>query len=223
MSYILRSLLTLLTLSAFATSALAQQDERAKKVLVELSEHYKEIPSFKATITQEMVNLLDDTRQSISANIAVMGDMYRVDLGDQEIINNHETVWTHLKDLQEVNVDNYDPDAEDGMLSPQKLLGMYKDGFKYLHLGTQKFKEKSYTVIDLSPDRNAKEKLNFFKVTLYIDAATKELKHWEVYENGNRRKYTYSISDFDGNVKLTAKDFSFNTADYPDVEVIDLR
>jgi outer membrane lipoprotein carrier protein len=46
-------------------------------------------------------------------------------MSDQEIYNDGETIWTFLKDANEVNVDYYMPDEGD-LISKQYLLGVQK-------------------------------------------------------------------------------------------------
>ena len=201
----------------------AQKDARVEKILQQMNDTYTETPSFKATVKQEIIDTQAGLLEEMTAEITIKGDMYRLVVGEQEIYNNHKTVWTYLKDLNEVSIDNYYPDADDGLQSPRHILNMYKQGFKYLYLGEKKAGGTTLQLVDLSPEADNKRKYDFFKVTLYIDKEKKTLKRWEVHEKGNRRKYNYLITKFDNTIIVDDAYFEFDQATHKGIEVIDFR
>ena len=73
--------------------------------------------------------------------------------------------------------------------------------------------------IDLTPNDKAKP---YFKVRLAIDKAAKAIQSAIVFDkNGNR--YTYEIKKFTPNPDISDAFFSFDTKQYPGIEVVDLR
>ena len=144
--------------------AVAQNDPKAKKILDQMSAKYREVPAFSATFTQTLENKDENINDSFTGTITVMGDKFKADVAGQVIVNNNETVWTYLKDANEVTISNYDPEA--GEMNPSKIYDAYKSGYKYLYMageGTAK-----YHIIDLVPTNKDE---NFYKIIIITRAS----------------------------------------------------
>ena len=98
---------------------------------------------------------------------------------------------------------------------PQLRLDFEK-GYKYKYVGAKAENRRRLHVIDLFPE----ESDAFMKVTLAVDAAKNQLHKITIHDK-NGGTYTYLITAFSSNT--TVKPFTFNAADFPGVEVIDLR
>ncbi|WP_236587620.1 LolA family protein [Marivirga aurantiaca] len=202
-------------LIGISTVAFAQNDPKAKEVLDKMSAKYREIPAFSATFTQTLENKMEDISDSFTGKITVMGDKFKADVAGQVIVNNGETVWTYLKDANEVTINNYDEEA--GEMNPSKIYDAYKEGYKYLYMageGTAQFH-----VVDLVPENKDE---NFFKIRLKIDKNTNLLKNWSVFDRAGNI-FNYSVTDFKVRNDMTAGDFNFDTSKYPNIEVLDFR
>lgn len=190
------------------------QDQVAKNVLDKLSMTTK---SYK----NMMINfdfILENTSQNIKENqegILILEDNnFRLEMDGQTIINNGESQWVYLPEVNEVQIMEHDP--EDGIMNPSKLFAIYERGYKYTYVGTVAEKGKRLQAIDLFPEESGA----FTKVSLEIDAAKNQL-HKITMHDKNGGTYTYLITAFLSNI--TVKPFNFNPSDYPNVEVIDLR
>jgi outer membrane lipoprotein carrier protein len=193
------------------------QDPKAEKILDEMSKKYKEMEGFKANFSYELENKQYKMNEKAEGEISVKGSKYFLKIGSQEIINNGTTVWTYIKDANEVNISTYSPDPED--ITPDRIYTMYKKGYKYILMADQTIDGKLASVIDLEPtDRNAK--IN--KIRLVVDKNTKQLRSWKIYENTGT-VYTYYIKNFVPNQKFADSFFNFDKTKYPGVEVNDLR
>ena len=197
--------------------AFAQNDPQAKQVLDAMSAKYKKIPAYSADITSSMVNEVDGINEEFGGKITVKGNMYKLEMDDQVVINNGATVWTYLPDVNVVNIDNYNPDEDE--ISPSKIYDAYKKGYKYLFIGNEKDNTTPVSVIDLVP--NNKE-AQFFKIRLYIAEKDQSLTSWTMFDKSGN-KYKYSIKNFNGKIQPQEATFLFDPAKYPGVEVIDLR
>lgn len=195
----------------------AQRDESALKILDAMSSKYKKIPSYSADITSSLINETEGIDEEFGGKITVMGDKYKLELDEQVVINNGETFWTYLPDVNEVNIDNYNPDEDE--ISPSKIYEAYKKGYKYIYIGDENVKGKPHSVIDLVPDDKDAQ---YFKIKLYIGKADDSLSQWVMYDkSGNQYKYT--IENFDSSINPAESFFVFDASKYPDVEIIDLR
>lgn len=202
-------------LITFSTAAFAQNDPKAKEVLDKMSAKYRNIPAFTATFTQTLENKIEDINDSFTGKITVMGNSFKADVAGQLIVNNNKTVWTYLKDANEVTINNYD--AEAGEMNPSKIYDAYKEGYKYLYMAGEGTSQ--YHVIDLVPENKDE---TFYKIRLKIDKNTNLLKSWSVFDRAGNI-FNYAVTDFKVLNTLTANDFVFDPSKYPNIEVLDFR
>lgn len=196
---------------------MGQQDPQARAILDGMSETYQKIPSFTADIAYSMVNKTEDIDESYAGTISVKGDMYRLNMAEQEVINDGETVWTYLPDANEVNIDNHD--AEAGDITPSTIYDIYKDGYKYLLINVMTADGQKFNVVDLVPnDKNAQ----YFKIRLEIGVSSSLLRQFTLFDKEGS-EFSYLISKFKDNVNLSDDYFKFDINKYDDVDVIDLR
>lgn len=198
-------------------SAFAQYDPKAKEVLDAMSDRYQEIGAFQSGFTYTMENPTQSINEEFKGEITVKDDKFRLKMGGQEIINDGKTVWTYFEEVNEVNIDNYDP--SEGDLSPTQIYNAYKRGFKYLYVEDQTEGGQTYHVIDLIPENNNNQ---FFKIRLFINQDDKTLKRWKIFDK-NGTHYTYEITDFNPDAEVDNTVFQFDTTQYSGVEVVDLR
>ena len=110
---------------------------------------------------------------------------------------------------------DYDLEDEDA-LSPNKLFTVYDEDYKSAYVETKSVNGVRMHIIDLFP----KESGPIMKIQLTINALKSQISILALYDK-NGGIYTYNIKSFKTNQELPP--FNFNTTNYPDVEVIDLR
>lgn len=198
----------------------AQQDEYAKGILDKMSEKYQSIHSFQANFTYRLENKLEGVDEKFTGVIIIKGEKYKLTLSDQEIYNDGATLWTFLKDANEVNIDYYVP--EEGDLSPNNIYHAYKNGYKYRFLEEAKAGSQVLNVVELQPEDPKDPDKMFFKVVLNINKSDALIHSWKMYDRAGN-VFTYTIDGFDPGINAQDALFVFKPADYPDVEVVDLR
>lgn len=197
--------------------AIAQNDSKALTALDAMSKKYKEMASFKAKFSYVLENTATKTKESSSGDIIVKGSKFHLKMTNQEIYNNGTTVWTYIKEGNEVNITNNDPDDDE--MNPTKIYNLYKQGYKYRLLEDKIVSGVTYQVVELNPEDTKKK---FFKIKLEIKKTDHSINSWQIFEkNGNR--YTWSINEFTPNYKVEDSYFNFDKAKYPGVTVEDLR
>lgn len=214
----MKRILVLLLATSLVSLSYAQYDAKAREILDAMSEKYKKIEAYKAEFSTSLVNEVDGVNETFEGKITVKGDKYILETTDQTVINNGTTVWTYLPDVNEVNIDVYDPDDDE--ITPSSIFDEYKKGYKYIWMETTKEGGSTCDVIDLIP--NDTQNNQFFKIKMVITSSDKTLKKWTMFEKSGN-KHIYTISNFNSAVSVKDADFSFDTNKYPDVEVIDLR
>lgn len=196
---------------------IAQNDPKALAILDAMSNRYKTMPAFKAKFTYSLESPAAGVNETQEGEIIVKGGKFILRLGNQEIINNGTTVWTYMKEANEVNISDYAPDEDD--ITPTKIYTMYKKGYKYVFLEEKNESGKVFQVVDLVPED---KKNQIYKVRIEVNKKDKTIKSWKVFEkNGN--KYHYVVKTFVPDYKVEDHLFTFDKAKYKGVEVVDLR
>ncbi len=212
--------LILVTLVCWAGLGMAQEDQKAKGILDKMSAKYKSIPAYKTNFVYRLTNKVENIDEQFAGEIMVKGEKYVLLMADQEIYNDGETIWTYLKDANEVNVDYYMPD--EGDLSPNKIYSAYQTGYRYRWIEQKKIGSRSFDVVELQPENPKDPDKIFIRVVLNIDQADSSISSWEMYDRtGN--VFTYTISGFNPSFQAPDSFFSFDVKKYPSVEVVDLR
>lgn len=214
----MHKLMTTAFLSLFSFSLLfAQYDPEALKILDEMSAKYQKMNAFKADFSYTLESPASGINETYKGSIIVKAEKFLLKMGEQEIINDGNTVFTYMKETNEVNIAHYEP--EEGEISPTEIYTMYKKGFKYVM--AEKINEggQAYDVIELVPEDKNKQ---FFKIKITISQKDRTVKRWKIYEkNGNR--YTYDIKNFSPNYTTTDALFKWEKSKHPGVQVVDLR
>lgn len=190
-------------------------DPAATEILDAVHKKYNSLEAmqleFKLTIEGEMAS-------EQQGKMYLKGEQYRMELADQDVICNGNTVWFHLKENKEVQINNPNPDGED-FLSPAKMLNVYSENMVGRKLEDVNEGGKTLHKIEVKP-REPHEEITKLRVT--IDKTSKELMEVIVFTRFGDR-YIFEFSELVENPKLSNTLFSFDPTQYPDIHVEDLR
>ncbi len=211
MKYILMMTILFLTITGFG-----QSDKEADELLTKIIDKTASYDNFKAQLSYTMVNKEMDINEKKTGFIYVSKDKYRIEMESQVIICDGETIWTYLKDSEEVMVSNVEDNDES--ISPTKILTTYNEDYKAKFDSDNKYKNSDIKAINLKPNDGKQ----FEQMTLVVNQESLSLERFSVFDkNGN--VFTYHIINLTPNLDLPETTFSFNPEDYPDVDVIDMR
>ncbi len=216
----MKRILPLLLAVVFGSSVYAQQDDKARKILDDMSNKYQSLTAYKVNFVSKMENRVENISEQYGGEITVKGDKFKLVIGDQEVYNNGETVWTYFKDVNEVNIDNVNPD--DGELSPVTIYTGYKTGYKYRFVEEKKQGTRSYNVVELQPEAGTRQFDDLIKIKLEIDNADNTLNFMEIFDKSGS-VYSYKMSGFSPQSSMSDSVFEFSVSKHPGVEVVDLR
>ena len=200
--------------------SMSQYDPRAKKIMEQVSRKYLSLESYRVTFRQDIVRIKDQTIiDSTEGEITVKGEQYSLDIGQQKIFNNGTKIWNYSKDLNEVYVSDYDPEAINSLEHPSAILKMYSQGFKYR---LEKLSEniKKFNVVYLIPENLKDDSITFFQLKVYIDSKNRIVK-WESFEKGNMLKYIFNVTPPVEIKNIKSVFFTFDATKYPNVEIIE--
>ena len=141
----------------------------------------------------------------------LQGQAYKIEMAEQQIISDGQTIWTYLVDDEEVMVSNAS-EGEDN--TPLKLLTSLDESYVATLAGID---SQGVATIEL-----ANPKGQYKRVTLKVDTKKTDLKSADIYmEDGSKVAITVEEMKYDQD--LDSKFFTFDTKKYPKVDVIDMR
>lgn len=205
----------LLTSAAFLN---AQDNSKAKAILDGVSKQTKSYSTIDIAFTFTMQNTAKKTKDTKTGTACMKGEKYWMSYYGQEIFCDGQTVWTYIKENNEVQINVNDPNS-DMTLNPVKLLTDYNKSYTPKFIKEETRGSKIFQIVDLTP---VKPK-SYYKVRLEIDKTQKQVVNAIIYDKNGVNVYTYSITKFVTNKTIPDTKFTFKTADHPGVEVIDLR
>lgn len=210
-------LVVLSTSFAIAQQAPKPVDKNADKLLNLISTRYKNFKTIKADFIYSIESKAENISEKQKGSIYVKGNKFRLDIADQVIMCDNKTVWTYSKEVNEVQVNNYD--SKKAPIRLDDLFTMYDKGFLSKILESKKEGKNDIVLVELTPKDKKK---NFFKIKLTIDKTNQTITKSQVFDK-NGTIHTYIVTNQFPNIKLEDKFFVFDVKKYPKCEVIDLR
>ena len=211
----MKNVITLfLSICISLTNTLAQ-DKLAEQILEKLSKTTKAFTSISIEFDHTFTNKSAGINEKNSGTLILKGEQFRIDMEKQLIINNGTTHWIYLKEMNELTIMDYDSEDEDA-LSPNKLFTVYNEDYKNAYVEAKLINGERMHIIDLFP----KESGPIMIIRLTINALKNQISILALYDKTGGI-YTYNIKNFKSNLDVAP--FNFDTTNYPEVEVIDLR
>lgn len=211
--FLILSFITICTISLKA-----QYDvQKGKELIKKSSAKYKAYNTLKAEFIFITESKIDKTKSTLNGFLYLKNGKFRIKLGEQIIISDLKTVWTYLKEVNEVQINNYDP--ENLEVNPKDIFTMWEKGYLYGYAGEVKIKDKIFDLVELTPEDKSK---SYFKVKLFFNKKTTHIQIVKIFEKSGTIN-TFKIKAIYPNIKLSDNLFTFDKSKYPGVEIIDLR
>lgn len=209
----MKKLLIIAALIVFTVSGFAQNDKKATAILDDVSAKTKLYKTIKIEFTYAMDNAKEKIHDKFKGTLLSKGDKYKLTAAGQDVISDGKTMWTYLKDANEVQINNAGED--DDSFTPTKLLSGYGKDYK------SKFIEEkgNLQIIELYPLKKGK---TFTKVQLSIDKSKKQISKFIIYDRSGST-FSYIVDKFVADQPIADNLFSFNKAEHPGVEINDMR
>ena len=202
----------LLTLSIHSYA----QDEKSNEILQQLSINTQAYKNIDVDFNFKFENVTQEISENQKGNIKIDSNKFRLELNQQIIISDDTTQWIYLKESNELQIMEYD--SLDDMISPNKLFTIYEEGYKNSYVQLKNESDLTLHIIDLFPtESNA-----FQKIQLQINSEKIQLHNIILFDK-NGGSFTYLITKFSTDANLDDNLFKFNPAEYPEIEIIDLR
>ena len=208
MKKLLFPLLALLLTGALSAQSGVQaekNDPEAKKILDKIRKKYEAFKTVEAAFSLT-IEVPGQPKEVQKGTISQEGDKFRLEM--------------YLKKNNEVQINNADPGADNGFMTPKELLKRYQKG-DFLYAVTDKISEggKLMTQIEFKPKDKKSE---YSKMRLSIDEKAGSIQSIKAFGKDGSR-YSFVISRLSSNKTFAAGTFSFDSKKYPGVRVEDLR
>jgi outer membrane lipoprotein carrier protein len=220
----MKKLFTLIGFFSLMAAAQAQgsnptkNDPAAKKVLDAVSTKFKSFKAPQASFTYKVENAQGKALSTKKGTVTMKGSKYKVIMDGLEIYSDGKSTWNYDKSSNEVTIDNVNTAAS--AMTPQKLFtNFYDKDFYYKLNGEKKEAGKKLQEIELTPTDKTRP---FHKVYILVDKAGNSLYSAKFLDKTGGR-YSYTVNSLKPSVSVTDAFFTFNKANYPGVEVVDLR
>ena len=142
--------------------------------------------------------------------IAIKGRKFQATTAQATVWFDGKTQWTYMRKNEEVNIAN-PSEAELAAINPYNFIYMYKKGYKY----TMEKKNGNFIVHLKATDKRGIQEM-------YITINQKTYIPSQIRMQQQKGWITINIKDFTQS-KLSDGMFRFNSKDFPNAEVIDLR
>lgn len=152
-----------------------------------------------------------ETTGTVSGTIAIKGNKFRATTPEASVWYNGKTQWTYMKDNEEVNVSN-PTEAQQAKMNPYTFITLYKKGYTL-----EMTNVKGNYQIHLTAQNKSRAIQE-----MYITVNSKTYLPTTVKMKTKGKWTTVAISNFKA-VKQSDASFTFNSKDFPEAEVIDLR
>ncbi len=202
-----------------AMNLMGQKDPAAEKFLNKVAKDLDPGEAISISFDYEREDQQAGTTIDGSGSLVLMGEKYKIDLGEAIIWFNGEKQYSLQTEIEEVYVSTPDPDNKEFMFTdPIRLLRNYQQEFKYRLIGEKDFHGKSATEIQLYPE--------------VLGGPFALLKLYFSRDNGNlfaiviRHKegilYTMILDEMEQVASPGEDFFRFSQEEYPNVDVIEL-
>jgi len=216
----MRKLTAFLLIFSISFSVFGQKDEKAKKILKEVSEETKTFSTIKLKFMYIMDNRIEKVQDTTKGTIYIKGDMFKLFFKGTEVFSDGKTVWTYQADAAEITITEPDP-TDENALNPNNLLRVYEKGYKYKYMGEFNKGGQAFHQVDLYPE-NPKQ-VNYSIVKLKINKVKKQLQSIKMVGKDGI-DYLIELTQFKPNVKVVDTMFKYDAAKYPkDTEINDMR
>lgn len=197
---------------------LAELEAKAAQILEKSKKTIDQYEGIEADFTM-IVEIPDQDKLLQKGKLIQQGVKYKLDLPDRNIVCDGKTVWSYLKDINEVHISDASDVAEEEFSTPLDWLKIYENkDFVYALVNKMNGSDDDVDQIEFkSVDRNAE----FSKIRLSVDSKNLPNKLEFFYKDGV--KMTLFLDSMYSYFNAAPDFFLFDTSAYPGVHVEDLR
>lgn len=201
--------LALLLIALISLGTQAQNSQKAKELLDEVSSKVKSYDNMVIEFKYSLENQAENVSQETRGDVSIKGDKYLLNLMGTTQLFDGTKIYTIIPEDEEINISNY-VEEDNNSITPSKMFSFYEDGYNYKWDITQNVKGRQIQYIKLTPkDSNAEVK----NILLGIDTQTKHIYNL-IQTQDNGTKITITVKSFKTNQPIAKNLFTFDEDRY---------
>jgi outer membrane lipoprotein-sorting protein len=145
------------------------------------------------------------------------GNKFKIDTPDKDIYFDGKTQWVYQKSYEEVNITQ--PSGEEiQALNPKLIFAVYKKNSHYKYVGTKTdTKMRKVQEVSIFPQKG-----EITQITMQINNADYFPVSFHIFYKNKIENIIY-INKYQTKQNFSDSQFVFDSKQYPDAEIIDLR
>lgn len=208
----------LMILAVMAVAANAQNvDGGANELMKKVSLQYQKYSTMQFHYTLKTTKA-DKTLGVSEGDFYLKGNKYKTSFAGIQYFCDGTSIWSYDKSANEVSIYEYDPDDDQNLMNPQRILKDWSAQFRAKFIRDEFVNNVQYSIVDLTP----KTTQSYYRIRVYIVKTSLKIAKIAVYDKDNSI-YTYSIEQFKNDISLDDKIFVFDKSKCSGVEVNDMR
>lgn len=206
------------SLENFAQLA-SDSDPAARKILENLKKEYDTYKSMEINFDLTL-NLPDQAPEKQKGQVIQNGEKYKLDLAQQSVYCDGKSVWVHLKDNNEVQINDVEETEDESFLTPQDMLRIYEsEDFYYAVTNSFTKDRKIYNSIEFKP---LQENSEYTKLRILVNTTDNRISNMEIFSRDGS-KYILEVHSLSINKDFPPAIFTFEPSKYPGIHIEDLR
>ncbi len=207
----MKKTLFLVALFTFSTFSFAQDAERAKALLDEVSQKVAGYQNIVIDFKNVLENKEEDIKHETRGDVILAGEKYLLNfLGFTRMYDGNK-IYTIIPENEEITIASPEEVAEEeGAITPSELFNFYKDGYNYAWDILQNVSGRKIQYVKLTPiDSNSE--LNY--LLLGVDSTTKHIYNL-IKVGKDNVKTTLTVNSFKTDQPLSKSLFTFDGSKY---------
>lgn len=210
MIFKMKRLLQIITLFLISFNLQAQNSQKARNLLDEVSAKVKSYDNISIDFKYSLTNPKENLNQESKGNVIMQGNKYVLNFMGVTKIYDGKKIYNIVPEDEEISISKFDENEEDAV-TPSKMLTFFNHGFKYSWDILQNVRGRKIQYVKLVPTSSKDDRKEIF---LGIDVQTKHIYNlMEIGKNGS--KTTITVNSFKTNQPLSKNQFTFAESKYP--------
>jgi outer membrane lipoprotein carrier protein len=194
-------------------------DPAATAILEKVRQKYEAYKTLEADFTL-ILEIPERSKETQKGKMIQEGEKYRLELEAQTVVSDGITIWFHLKNNDEVQINCVEEEEDESVMSPKDLFRVYEtESFVYTLSNEYSENGKLVQQIDFKPlDKDSE----YSKMQLTVAKKTAEIVRIKAFSKDGSR-YTLIVGSSSPNKAVPASTFIFEKSECPDCHYEDLR
>ncbi len=205
----MKNIICIVTIFISSLTLTAQNDQRAKNLLNEVSAKAKTYNNIEIGFTYTLRNQRENINQETRGKVILSGDKYVLELMGTTMIFDGTHLHTIVPEDEEITISKHNPNDEDA-LTPARLLTFYETGYSYKWDIVQNVGGRQIQFIELKPTRGQND---IRDILLGIDTRTKHI-YKLIQRQTNGTEIILTVNSFKANQNIPSSMFRFDPNRY---------